>query len=562
MNTTLSKLDPLIIFTVALCLFTFGLSNQEFIGFETRFALFAKEMLVHGFSLFPTTYQQPYPDYPITSTYLIYLIAKLFGHLNKFTAVLPSAIAAAITVTCTYAIGALHDRKHGLFAAALLLMTGSFLTEARTISIDQYTTAITCLVFYLAYSVEVYPSKIHRLFFIPCLLILGFAFRGPIGLIIPSGVLSVYYLLEKNYKKFFLFGIIGFILLIFCNSILVFLAYQTGGIAFAKEVFNLQVFSRLPNSGHAPAFYYYFFSGIFAFAITMPLSMLVLIGLYSAQPNSANTSQKILIRKLIAWVLIILIGLSIPGDKKMRYILAISPALALISAYLFILPKEKKYLTYLYKVVYQLCFYAPSLGLLISLGIMWFCQWKLIPLKINLLVIATGFVGLQLSNFLIAARTKVKVNNESTGMAANEFFMVLIAALSFVMLSVFCLEPLNLTINRTRDFVRQVEQLRYEQHAQLAFYQEGPDGLPIKYLINSPSNDIPWFISDANALSAVKTKVFIIAGVDEFSQIPQPIAKQMQIIAHDIIGRKPVVVFTQRVSKPIELISSANQPAK
>jgi len=89
---------PLSIFIVSLFLFTWGVNSQEIISFDSRFYLFALEMWRHGISWFPTTYLEPYPDYTVASTVLIYGAASLFGGLTKFTAVLPSAIAAAITV--------------------------------------------------------------------------------------------------------------------------------------------------------------------------------------------------------------------------------------------------------------------------------------------------------------------------------------------------------------------------------------------------------------------------------------------------------------------------------
>lgn len=55
--------DSVLIFLVGLAIFTFHLT-PEFIGFQTRFALFAQEMFRYGPSLFPTTYDTPYPDYP------------------------------------------------------------------------------------------------------------------------------------------------------------------------------------------------------------------------------------------------------------------------------------------------------------------------------------------------------------------------------------------------------------------------------------------------------------------------------------------------------------------
>src|SRR5690242_19905786 len=87
-------LESLLLFFSSLILFTWGLHSKEVIGFDSRFYLFAQEMWRYGVSWFPLTYHQPYPDYPASSTFVIYLFACLFGGVTKFSAVLPSAILA------------------------------------------------------------------------------------------------------------------------------------------------------------------------------------------------------------------------------------------------------------------------------------------------------------------------------------------------------------------------------------------------------------------------------------------------------------------------------------
>lgn len=60
---------------LALLLFCAGAGQVTVIGFDSRFVLFAKEMLRHGPGFFPTTYGQPYADYSSASTLLIDLFA-------------------------------------------------------------------------------------------------------------------------------------------------------------------------------------------------------------------------------------------------------------------------------------------------------------------------------------------------------------------------------------------------------------------------------------------------------------------------------------------------------
>jgi len=63
------RLESLGIFLIALLLFTLGIWDQQPQGFDGRWALFMQEMFRHGASLFPTTYGQPYADYPGTATF-------------------------------------------------------------------------------------------------------------------------------------------------------------------------------------------------------------------------------------------------------------------------------------------------------------------------------------------------------------------------------------------------------------------------------------------------------------------------------------------------------------
>jgi 4-amino-4-deoxy-L-arabinose transferase-like glycosyltransferase len=104
--------DSLLIFFLGLGIFTAALDG-EFISLQARFALFAQEMLRNGPSFFPTTYGIPYPDYPATSTFLIYLVSLPFGRVTPFTAVLPTAITSALILVVMYRIGATRSRNWG-----------------------------------------------------------------------------------------------------------------------------------------------------------------------------------------------------------------------------------------------------------------------------------------------------------------------------------------------------------------------------------------------------------------------------------------------------------------
>lgn len=507
--------DAIVIFFSGLILFTWGLPNQEIIGFESRFYLFALEMWRHGLSWFPTTYQEPYPDYPVTSTWLIYLVANIFGTLNKWIAVLPSAIAASLTLSATYLIGATQDRKWGWFSAAFLLFTQAFLTESRTISLDMYVTAVTVWLFYFAYASQLQTKT-------PCwgriglLLIMGFAIRGPIGIVIPTGVLSVFYVLEKNWKSWFFLAMLSSFLLLACTSILLGIAYHVGGHTFMQSVFHMEIAGRM-EVNRTPPVYFYLVESFGAYAITYPLAIFILIGSLPEIFKKETSPRIKLLRALAGWVLIIIVGLSIPADKKVRYILPIAPALALISGSL-LLEVTHPFLRGLKNTFYLLCWMLPIL----SLGILSVLYQKQMELNYPFLVVC--FVTLQA--LMLVVRKK-----ETT------FFL---AVLTFFIANVFLVEKINLTTNQTKSFVQHIEELRNKQHAKLAFYREGQDGLAIKYLINSQDKEKPLFITDIDELPHLP--IFIIVSQENVKAMAESERKLLYKIGMGKIGHDTVFV--------------------
>lgn len=507
------------VFVLGLMFFIFTSAQMEIISFESRFYLFALEMWRHGPSWFSTTYHEPYPDYPGTATFFIYVFSKIMGGLTRFTAVFPSALVSAMTLTVTYLIGAHHSQKWGLSAVCFLLLTYAFVAEARTISLDQYTTFITALCFYLAMR-----GKIGWIF--PCM-VLGFAVRGPIGLVIPTSVCCVFYLLDRDIKRLFIVCSISTLLFIFCGMILLALAYQQGGESFVHEVIKMQVVGRLQEARRLP-WDFYFVQSFAAYAIVYPMAILVSLGMMRAK-----TSDKTFLLKLFGWTLIILLGLSIPTNKKIRYILPIAPALALLCGYLFTIRHENKYYYLLQRTVYIFCIYFPTLSLIILQIIRhWHPEFVL-----NYVVLSCFFVMTQTVLFIIHFRIYHK-----------EITALIITSIAFMSAYIWIVEPINLQLNKTHDFVQQVEKMRQNENAKLAFYLEGKDGLVIKYMANMTKDEQPLFVLNASELSAFKQAIFFVATHDNFAKIPFEIRNHLKIVSYGKIGREQFLIFMNKHS--------------
>lgn len=532
------SLTLLALFVISLLTFTCGLHAQEIIGFESRFYLFAQEMYRNGFSWFPTTYDQPYPDYPGTSTWFIYVAACLFGGLNKFTAVLPTAIASALTVVITYLIGALHSKRWGLFAVFFLFLTMTFLKSARSLALDMYLALITTWCFYLVHAADIQrrPQLVRWIF---PLLVLGFAFRGPIGLVMPTGVVCIYYLLNRDIKKFFGIGFVALAILVGCTFGLLSLARHVGGESFVQDVLRMEVVGRIDNS-YQPV-YFYFVDGLGNYALGFPLALLVMVGVfyYISRRDDAVLPDRQFLYSLIGWVFVILLGMTIPGDKKIRYVLPMVPGAALLCAYLFVAPPVRQYFILLRRAVTQLLFLLPIACALFAAILYFYAQKHELVLGVDYQSVVIMMLFLQVALFLLCRRYHHLRQ-------FSDVSVLLIATISFVAMTIMVLEPIEIYIDKAHAFVVNVETQRQQQHASLVFYKERPDGLPIKYLINMPKYEQPLFIDNEQALLQLTSPAYFVTSAEYFDALPQSAVERFTVVANAKMAHAHVIVFTQK----------------
>jgi len=515
------------IFVVSLILFTVGIQSQEVIGFDSRFYLFAQEMLRNGLSWFPTTYNQPYPDYPATGTIIIYFFAHAVGGLSKWVAVLPTAIIGALTVVITYLIGRLRSKELGLYAVFLLILTIGFFKASRAISLDMYPTLITALCFYLIYSADL-KNKPTRVWWLFPLFFAGFLFRGPIGLVVPAGVVSIYYLIDRRFKTFFIIGVCAFILLILSIALLLAAAFHTGGESFMQAVIRMEMLGRM-GASKLPWFFY-FKDSVGSYALTYPLAILTMVGVGYVSLKEKTLIDKSLLLKLTGWVLIILVGLSIPGDKKVRYVLPMVPALALLAAYPLAEMHGQLYFSRLRSIMLMLFRYFPAL-LFILVEVIYFetyqCHYAFAIPYVFLLAL---FFILQIASMWFYNRP---------------FFILAIAAFSFAIAEIKVLEPIENYLEKAHDFVVAVENERTNAHATLVFYKEHPDSMPIKYLINMPQWQKPIFIDQPEKLVRFNQPAFFVTSSEYFMHIPKNVLTTLKIVATEKMAHVNVVVFTK-----------------
>ena len=491
--------ETLCVGVLATLVFLLGIGAQPFLNFETRFAVFAQEMLRNGPSLFPTTYGQPYPDYPATSTFLIWLFAWPFGELSQFSAVLPTALCSAWIVALSYRLLLPYSRRWALLTVGFEFLTLTFVAEARSISIDQMVSAISLTAIYSAHRAyrEKTPAPNILILF---LLVAGFLLRGPMGLVIPAGVVLAHQWLTAGWRVAFRLAVYSALTLLLCALILFGLSAWLYDPAFIEHVIKMQVANRFSDGASLPV-YYYFTSSLGNYALAYPIALLGVLGLgaqrfqawrlrqksvcISSVSAANSTSYEKILSVLLAWSVLVLLGLSIPETKKIRYILPALPPLAGLAAYALI--NESAW----WQKWVRPCIEGLLLLLPLLIGIfVWRQTDKLLAAELDSTRSALGFLVL----FLFSLGLAIYLRKNALWRPVALCFS---AALSLLVLQISLLEPLDARLHDTRPFVQRVEALAADKPGKIVFYKENPDGLLIKYLVNARRDFSPSFQLEA-----------------------------------------------------------------
>ena len=459
-------------------------------------------------------------------------MSKLVGQVTPFTAILPTAVTSALILVLTYRIGAIRSRRWGLAAVLLALFTAEFFNESRSIALDQYTSLATVLSFYLVYSATFY-GRDKRLVLLPVVWFLSFAFRGPIGLVIPAAVVCCYYLWSAKYKRLIFAGMIAAVVLALGFACLLLAAKLQGGESFLHTVLNAQMTSRMHDKG--PGYAYYWLRGFTSYAPAYPLAIIVVISRFKDILHRKNDND-ILLGSLVCWILIVLVGMSIPSVKKTRYILPIVPALSLAASYVLIDTKPKRILSEAKNICLSICSSLPLAGAVVTVGILFFGKYFGLFFNAYFLFALVLLIGL-----IIITRT---LNKRLRGHLNRGMVIAAIGVSAFIIVNIGVAQPVNEILESSRPFVEQVKLLEEERPGDIVFYQIGPDADDIKFMVNYGKSITPIFINSPNELLQCTQNSYFITTRLSYDNLPEELKKQIQLRFEGKIGHRECVVFT------------------
>lgn len=510
---------------LALLLFIAGSWHQAIIGFDSRFVLFAQEMLRHGPGFFPTTYGQPYADYLATSTLMTWLLSLPLGQVTSLTAWLPTALASAVIVMLVYRLTAPYSPRWGLLSIAVLLLSSTFISETRSVSLDQMLAAITLAVFYLGYAHDHFGAG-KRLHWLYLLLILGFAIRGPIGLVIPTGVLCSYYLINRQWRQLFSFGLLALALLLACVGLLLLMAKLSGGESFMQDVIRMQFLGRMDGSEGSSGVLYYFTSSLGNYAMAYPLALLVLLAV-AARGRRAPEPALQLVLYCAAAGLLVMLGLSIPQAKKARYILPMLPMAAMIAAYPFQVT-EGRLFAWLRGLMLGLW---TLLATFLIVGLAF--ARRRYPQPLSDLGLVFAVLGALQALALLAL---LKPNLRLLGPA-------FIAVLAVWATYIGVVEPFVRNVYDTRTFTLRVHEQVMQQRAPVVLHGLGKDAKAIKYMVNLDCDQVPLFTRQQADLAPLQGPAWLVMSQADYQGLTDPRFRELTPVLTGEFDKDPYVLL-------------------
>ena len=486
---------------LAFLLFIAGVYGQAPIGFDSRFVLFAQEMLRHGPGVFPTTYGEPYADYSSLSTLFIWLLSLPFGRVNSLTAWLPSAVAGAVIVRLMYRLLAPSSVRWAVVSIALLMLTSTFISETRAVSQDLMLAAVAFSVFYLGYAHDHFAAA-RRWPLVFILLLLGFGIRGPIGLVVPTGMLCSYYLLDRQWSRLLTFGVLASLLLAACVGLLLWLAEVSGGPAFRQDVIRMQFMGRMDGSEGVSGSLYYFTSSLGNYALAYPLALLALAAAWLSKPRQRGPALR-LVQYCAAAGLIVMLGLSIPQAKKARYLLPMLPMAAIIAAYPFQVLHGRVF-AWLRVGMQGLWLLIPALLIVL----LWVAKRRF-PESLTDLTPVLSVLGL----LQLAALSRLWLPRWRTEVLAFSAVLAVWSAYALVF------EPVERQLYDTRTFSQASLARIHEHPAPLVLHGMGKDAKAIKFMVNVEQDLQPLFTETTQALEALKGPAWLMMDRSDFQAL-------------------------------------------
>jgi 4-amino-4-deoxy-L-arabinose transferase-like glycosyltransferase len=333
---------------LALSLYSIGLGRPAlWEPDEGRYAEIAREMVVENDYLTPRNNFVRYFEKPPLVYWVTAACIRVFGH-NEFAVRLQAAVASAGQVAITEALGErMFGASTGVLGALALALSPLFFSFARFATPDPMlalfiTAAMAC--FYAG--AECSPINGIWMLAMTALLALGTLTKGPVALLLGSGIAILWLTVEGRGYQIFHVRWLGCIALYAGITLPWFIVVARSNPGFLQFFIFHEHFQRYLEStehGWGPWFYVPItIAGTWPWVYFVPLALRQTVYPFApagkgaiAGPVDATFSQDgrvaAALRFLLIWFVVVLVFFSIPRSKLGEYILPGLPPIAILA---------------------------------------------------------------------------------------------------------------------------------------------------------------------------------------------------------------------------------------
>ncbi|HJQ31131.1 MAG TPA: glycosyltransferase family 39 protein [Pyrinomonadaceae bacterium] len=332
-----------VVLFVGLCVVSFyGLGGVPLLGpDEPRYAEVAREMFLRGDWVTPTLGGHTWFEKPALLYWLMIAAYRVLG-VTELAARLGSALSGVLTVLLVGLAARRAEfesgeglRGFGVTCAGVAASTLGLLVFSRASSFDILLTMTVTGALVCFYGSEVEREPGRRPWLVGFYLFVGASLlaKGLVGVVIPAGVVAVYFLLRRRLSGVLRLGLLwGVPLALLLAAVWYGPVIARHGHVFVDEFFIQHHFARyVSNRYHHPQPFYFYIPIVLALAL--PWTFFLLGGLAGAAGVNAraeDAASKLRVLAL-AWLVLPVLFFSASGSKLPGYVLPAIPGAALLA---------------------------------------------------------------------------------------------------------------------------------------------------------------------------------------------------------------------------------------
>lgn len=323
------------LFFIIIAFYLIGLGRLPLLGpDEPRYAQVARGMFLSGDLVTPMLGGHTWFEKPALLYWMIVAAFKVFG-VSEWSARLGPALCGVLTIAAVAFVGREIDKGFGFWSTVVTATCLGLVVFSRAASFDVVITMTTTwsLVCFLLHQLREKNKSFLILFY--CFVGLSLLAKGLVGIVIPFGVVGLYYLFRRTWPQrsvwFSLFW--GVPLAVAVSAIWYGPVIARHGWTFIDEFFVQHHFARyVSNKYHHPQPLYFY--PVIILMLTLPWTTYFIEALIKIRRWTWRTSDSVSILRVfaIAWLLFPILFFSFSESKLPGYILPSLPAAALLIA--------------------------------------------------------------------------------------------------------------------------------------------------------------------------------------------------------------------------------------